>query len=469
MNHLDPIATKLIRLMGVFAALACTTSAIAAGSTAVTAEEVKQLGGPVLTAFGAERAGNKDGTIPEYTGKGAKAPPSWNPKNPGQRPDPYGEKPLFTITAQNAAQYADKLDGMVEIFKRYPNFRMDIYPSHRDWVFPKYVLDNTIKNASACKAVNQELRLDGCYGGLPFPIPKTGNQAMWNHVANYLSWNVDGRSEYWLVPTTGDAVLNGRSTWLNNYPYYDPDNKSPFPADGIFYRYLGKDEAPARAVGGQFLLLDPLDPIGVGRKVFQYMTGRRWVKITADLAYDTPNPFAGGTATMDDGGVFSGGMDRFDFELVGKKEKFIYYNNFLFSDEKGCPNTVITATKNFPNPDCVRWELHRVWVVKATRKPGAKHVYQKRIFYWDEDGFVAGSSESYDSNGKLYRFANAYMTPFFEVEAPGGFGGAPVFMDLQTGIWSSVSLMSCPNCGWWPLLNRIPEQTFSPNAMGGTR
>jgi Protein of unknown function (DUF1329) len=459
MNHLKTFFCLLIAVI----ATACAVTAFAA----VSAEEAKQLGGPELTAFGAERAGNKEGTIPEYTGKGAKVPPNWNSKNPGQRPDPYGEKPLFSITAQNAAQYADKLDGMIELFKRYPNYRMDIYPSHRDWVFPQYVLDNTIKNATACKGIDNELKLKGCYGGLPFPIPKTGNQAMWNHLLNYLGWSVDGRSEYWLVPTSGDAVLIGRSTFQNNYPYYDPDIKSPLPADAIFYRYLGKDEAPARAVGGQFLLFDPLDPLGVGRKVYQYQPSRRWVKITADLAYDTPNPYTGGAATMDDGGVFSGALDRFDFELVGKKEKFIYNNNYQLNDLKACPNTLITSTKNFPNPDCIRWELHRVWVVKATLKPGFHHIYQKRVFYWDEDGSVGGSSENYDANGKLYRIVSNSTIPFYE--APGGFGGTPVFMDLKTGIWATGSIMSCPGCGWWPILTRISENTFSPGAMGGAR
>ena len=458
MNH----PRIVFRLIGAMMVCAYIATAFAA----VSAEEAAQLGGPVLTKFGAERAGNAEGTIPEYTGLGVKAPPNWDPKNPGQRPDPYGEKPLFSITAQNAAQYADKLDGMIEMFKRYPSFRMDIYPSHRDWVFPQYVLDNTVKNATACRAVNKELRLEGCYGGLPFPIPKTGAQAMWNKLINYQGWNVDGRSEYGLVPTAGDAVLIGRSTFLNNWTYYDPDIKGPHPSDKVYYRYLGKDEAPARAVGGQFLMLESLDQLGVGRKVFQYQPSRRWVKITADLAYDTPNPFTGGSATMDDGGVFSGALDRYDFTLSGKKEKFIYANNFQFNDYKTCSNTLITSTKNFPNPDCVRWELHRVWVVKAALKPGARHVYPKRIFYWDEDGFVGGSAENYDANGKIHRISSGTSIPFFE--APGGFG-TPVFMDLQTGIWAYGSIMSCPDCGWWPITTRIPENTFSPGAMGGAR
>ena len=34
-----------------------------------------------------------------------------------------------------------KLDKMLEVFKKYPGFRMDIYPSRRTFMVPKYVLD----------------------------------------------------------------------------------------------------------------------------------------------------------------------------------------------------------------------------------------------------------------------------------------------------------------------------------------
>src|SRR4051812_14569389 len=76
--------------------------------SAVSADEAKALGS-TLTAFGAEKTGNKEGTIPAYTGEGVKAPAEWSSKDPGQRPDPFNDKPLFTITAQNAGQYAERL------------------------------------------------------------------------------------------------------------------------------------------------------------------------------------------------------------------------------------------------------------------------------------------------------------------------------------------------------------------------
>ena len=163
------------------------TSALlgAIANGAVSPEEAKQLGGEKLTPIGAEAAGNKEGSIPPYGGKAPKAPASYDMKEPGQRPDPYSDKPLYTITAKNADKYADKLDAMREVFVRYPEFRMDVYPSRRDIEYPKYVLENTVKNATSCKATQNELRLEGCYGGFPFPIPKTGNQVMWNHLLQY--------------------------------------------------------------------------------------------------------------------------------------------------------------------------------------------------------------------------------------------------------------------------------------------
>ncbi len=59
---------------------------------AVSADEAKQLG-TTLTAVGAEKAGNKDGTIPEYTG-GLTTPPAGFQAGSGIRPDPFAnEKP----------------------------------------------------------------------------------------------------------------------------------------------------------------------------------------------------------------------------------------------------------------------------------------------------------------------------------------------------------------------------------------
>ena len=70
-------------------------------------EEIAKLGNE-LTPMGAIKAGNADGTIPAWTGGQTTAPAGFEP---GQHfVDPFAEdKVLFTITADNMDQYADKL------------------------------------------------------------------------------------------------------------------------------------------------------------------------------------------------------------------------------------------------------------------------------------------------------------------------------------------------------------------------
>ncbi|HEX5804872.1 MAG TPA: DUF1329 domain-containing protein [Macromonas sp.] len=454
---------KLTRVAGAVVAITLAQGAFAA----VSADEAKQLGGK-LTLVGAEAAGNKEGTIPPYSGKAPKAPASYDKTDPGQRPNPYNEKPLFSITAANAAQYADKLDAMVEVFKKYPNFRMDVYPSHRDYAYPKYILDNTVKNATACKGANDELKLEGCYGGVPFPIPKTGRQVMWNHLTQYNNFAVAGTMNNWVTPTSGKPVLQSTTNIKQQYPFVDPQITTPHAGDAMYWLYVSQDTAPARKAGAGLLIHDAMDMVGVGRRVYQYIPGQRRVKLSPNLAYDTPSPFTGGTSTMDDAKSFMGGLERFDYKLVGKKEKFIMYNNFDLMNHKACSEEKIVNNANFPHPDCVRWELHRVWKVEATLKPEFRHIYTKRVFFFDEDAPGAGVVENYDASGKLYRVITEVSIPFYDGEkGAGGNNDGSFNLDLLTGIWSSQALMSSPGTGWWPV-DRYESRMFTPDNMSST-
>src|SRR5262249_50329042 len=85
-------------------ALALGAASAVAGVTAQDAEALKTT----LMPLGGERAGNKDGTIPAWDGGYSKVPPGYKSGQP--RPDPFAdEKPLFSITAANVAQYRDHL------------------------------------------------------------------------------------------------------------------------------------------------------------------------------------------------------------------------------------------------------------------------------------------------------------------------------------------------------------------------
>ena len=391
---------------------ALVAAAFATGAqAAVSAEEAKQLG-TTLTAIGAEKAGNKDGTIPAYTGGTTTAPAGYKAGD-GVRPDPFaGEKPRLVIDAKNMAQHADKLtEGAKAMLQKYPTFRIDVYPTHRSVAFPKFVADNTLKNATAAKTLNDGRSMEGAHAGFPFPIPKTGYEAMWNHLVRFNGQAYEAKYRNLNVDSSGRAVLATEGQSVQEYPFWDTTKAS----SDVFWRIKLMYTGPARRAGEGLMLVDPLDIGTKDRRAWMYLPGQRRVKIAPDLAFDTPNPGTAGSTTFDDTFIFNGSMDRFDFKLVGKKEMFIPYNDYAAvyhakQDDLLKPNHL--------NPDLVRWEQHRVWVVEATLKEGKRHVYSKRTFYLDEDSWAAIASDEYDARGQLYRTGFAYMTPSYDVPAP---------------------------------------------------
>ena len=137
-----------------------------------SAADVAKLGltGTPLTPVGAERAGNKDGTIPEWKG-GITTPPAGY-KVGMHHPDPFpGDKPLFTITAQNLKQYEGKLGaGQIAMFGKYPDWKMVVYPTRRSASFPQRTYDMTIKNAATGELVDDGEGVANVAEGFPFPI-----------------------------------------------------------------------------------------------------------------------------------------------------------------------------------------------------------------------------------------------------------------------------------------------------------
>jgi hypothetical protein len=83
----------------------------ASAVAAVSPEEAAQLGSS-LTPVGAAKAGNKDGTIPQWTGGLTTIPAGFKPGD-SVRPDPYAsDKPRLVVTGQDADQYKDQLTAI---------------------------------------------------------------------------------------------------------------------------------------------------------------------------------------------------------------------------------------------------------------------------------------------------------------------------------------------------------------------
>ncbi len=398
---------------------------------AVSADKAAQLG-KNLTLVGAEKAGNKEGTIPEYTGGLNKSPANYTKK--GWRPDPFaGEKPQFAITAKNMAQYNDKLsEGVKAMLKKYPTFRLDVYPTHRTAAFPKYVTDNTVKHASTAKTTNGGLSITGAHGGFPFPIPNDGYEAMWNHLLHYNGLTYEERFRSYTVDSTGRPTLQVEGNVTQEYPYYDPAK----PDTKDFYALKFYMVGPARRVGEAVLIIDPIDYGRESRKAWQYLPGQRRTKLAPDLSFDTPSSTFGGQMTWDDLFLFNGSMDRYNFKIIGKKEMYIPYNEYKMLYHTDHEKDLFKT--GHLNPDIVRWELHRVWVVEGTIKPGKRHLYSKRLFYLDEDSWVAALSDQYDGRNQLYRVGMNYLTQQYDV--PCLFPDSFSIHDLVTGIYSINAL-----------------------------
>ncbi|MCY1270747.1 hypothetical protein D9M69_381100 [compost metagenome] len=383
-----------------------------------SADEIKQLG-VTLTPWGAEKAGNADGTIPEYTGGLTKPPANYDPQRPGWRPDPFPEdKPLVRIDAKNMEQYKERLSpGTMEMMKKYPDYYINVFQTRRTAAYPQDVLDNSILNASRCATQNGDLGLDtskGCGFGIPFPIPKNGLEVMWNHEARYRPTYKSLNSVVSYVKPSGEVVVTARGTNYREWPLYDKRKQVP----DTFFAFRMEYSGPARLNGMNTLWHDMT--ADSERRNWAYQPATRRVRLSPDSAADTPISAAGGAMLYDDDQLFSGKKDRFEWKLVGKREMYIPYNNYrsLYADQGGCTREKRLATSRFMNPECVRWELHRVWHVEATLKEGKRHVYAKRDFFFDEDSFSDGIAENYDKSGNLYRISQQIGAPAYDVPSP---------------------------------------------------
>ncbi|WP_394354753.1 DUF1329 domain-containing protein [Aquipseudomonas alcaligenes] len=395
---------------------------------AVAPQEVAQLGSS-LTPLGGERAGNADGSIPAWNGGITQAPAGY--AGPGHHHvDPYADdKPLFTISKANLEQYKAHLTaGQLALFATYPEtFQMPVYPSRRSASAPQWVYDNTRANAASAHLLKDGNGFADAYGGIPFPIPKSGVEALWNHVARYRGTyavrqssdaSVQRNGSYGLVTTRQEALFS----------YYQPGGSAAQLDNKLFY-YMAVTKSPARLAGGALLVHETLDQVEEARSAWAYTAGQRRVRRAPNVAYDTPLSTADSLMTADDKDMFNGSPDRYDWKLLGKKEIYIPYNNYRITSPQVSYDQLIKP--GHLDPQFTRYELHRVWVVEGTLKPGARHIYAKRTLFLDEDSWQAAEVDQYDSRGELWRVSLAYLKNYYEL--PTTWSALDVFHDLQAG------------------------------------
>ncbi|WP_077044951.1 DUF1329 domain-containing protein [Pseudomonas sp. KK4] len=421
--------TKSLFHAGVLGLSLLATSVMAA----VPAAEADKLG-KSLTPMGAEMAGNADGSIP-----------AWKPlaKNAGTvdskgfLSNPFAsEKPLFTITAQNVEQYKDKLaPGQYAMFKRYPEtFKMPVYPSHRGSTVPDDVFAAIKRNATNTNLVSGGNGLENFETAVPFPIPKSGVEVIWNHITRYRGGSVTRLVTQATPQPNGSFSLvyfEDQFVFRDKMKDYDPKN----PGNILFY-FKQKVTAPARLAGGVLLVHETLDQVKEPRSAWVYNAGQRRVRRAPQVSYDGPGTAADGLRTSDNLDMYNGAPDRYDWKLEGKKEMYIASDSYKLDDPNLKYADIIKA--GHINQDLARYELRRVWHVVATLKEGQRHIYAKRDFYIDEDTWQAAVIDHYDGRGQLWRVAEAHAEDYYDKQVP--WYALEALYDLQSGRYLALGM-----------------------------
>lgn len=422
---------------------------------AVTAEQAEALKG-TLTPLGGERAGNADGSIPEWK---PNLTVNASSEMVGDIPATVfaGEKPVLQITAANMAEHAERLsEGTLALLNKFPSFRVDVYPTHRTGMALQKVYDNTLRNATECKTTEGGFSLSGCYGGIPFPMPQNGTEAIWNHLLRVENPGMEvDRFKNVILTADGSRVIATENEMAMQYPYYYADGSADTWSGEYFLMRFATIAPPFKA-GESLVFRDSID-VSQSRQAWQYLVGQRRVRRAPTVAYDTPDFVASGANYFDEVMGLMGHIDRFDWKLVGKREMYVPYND----------NEIVTASvdeaygEHHLNPDKMRWELHRVWEVEATVASGKRHAVPKRTYYLDEDSWVILLMDGYDSEGKLWR--TTQTTPFVLPQVPMLSVKPAHIFNLQANTMSTT--VSLNDAKYRIMVKPHPETYFTGDAV----
>ena len=375
------------------------------GLAKVSQDQANQLG-VELTPMGAEMEGNEEGSIPAYSG-GLHQDSSLD-----QLKDIYqNEKPLFVITAKNYSQYQDKLsEGQKALFERFPDtYTMPVYQTHRSASVPLTIHQKVKKNSTKTQLVDGGNGLQDFDEAVPFAIPKTGLEVIWNHVSRYRGGSLELNSAQISVQENGDfQTIKTRSKSVT--PYHLKGGYDQKRDDNVLFYFMQYIKSPARFTGNVLLIHETIDQVSQPRKAWSYNAGQRRVRRAPQVAYDAPGNASSGLRTADQLDMYNGAPDRYDWKLVAKKEVFIPYNAYKLADKNVKYKDIVAA--GHINQDYTRYELHRVWQVEATLKSGARHIYAKRTFYVDEDSWQIALADHYDSRGELWRVSECHGMQF---------------------------------------------------------
>ncbi len=406
---------------------------------AVTPQEAAQLGA-TLTPLGAEKAGNTDGSIPAWSGGIRSAAEAGFPGyRPGDHhPDPYAaDRPLFTVTAANLRQYAARLtEGHKALLEKYPDYKLIVYPTHRSAAVPEPIADATQRIATTAALLPEGNGVTGAIGGIPFPLPRSGLEVIWNHLVRFRGVAA-ARQVGQVALSAGVRYTERRFKEQFFFPYYVP-GMTGAGLDNILVYFMRETLAAAHAPGEVLLVQETLDQSQEGRRAWIYNPRQRRLLRAPQVGFDNPGAHADNLRTNDQFDMYNGSPQRYDWKLVGKQEMYVPYNSYRLQSATIKYGDLLGA--NHINQDYARYELHRVWVLDATLKQGQRHLYARRTFYVDEDSWQILAVDCYDSAGRLYRVQEGHVINYYDV--PTVWTDLELVMDLSSGAYVALGLQN---------------------------
>src|SRR5690606_14703536 len=118
-----------------------------------------------------------------------------------------------------------------------------------------------------------------------------------------------------------------------------------------------------------------------------------------------------------------GPLDRFRYKLVGQRELLVPADSQALFDAQRDRGAAVLGPAHL-DPQWLRYEQRRVWVVEARVAPGIVHRCARRRYFIDADSWQIRLVEHYDAEDRLWRMQErhsviagepAYEMPVTEV------------------------------------------------------
>ena len=373
--------------------------------------------GTKLTPLGANPNPSSDGEIPAWTG-GLITPPEGYVRGEPHI-DPYSaEQPILKISAENVDQYRNRLTNtQLSLISKYSGaYYLNVYKTHRSCAVPQFVYDATKRNIETAKMVDDGNGFIGAFAGVPFPIPENAKEIMWNYQTYYYGHRFSAQSTGGVMYEDGTFTRTQRND-IRYSLYNNPQTSSFDDLGGDLFKWTGIYVAPPMMNGLAFSMTNTINQVERPRYGHMYRPDTRRImrSVPNATSYNAPSLEGQGMRYFDDKFLFNGSMDRYDWKLIGKKEIYIPYN--VYKAVQQSVDLTELVTPGFLNPELLRYELHRVWVIEAQLKAEFDHAFHRRIFYIDEDSWIAVGADLYDEKDNLIQGQLGFIKNYYEIPA----------------------------------------------------